>query len=394
MKNIDTIISELNILGFDKLHPSIPLRDIKILKNISNLMSNDSYITENQGNLVLKILKENLEYLDKTNLDIASSLKFPNWSKKFRVNEKIRKVTIEELEKGKLSVKIEYSFDKEIKKVISFLNKHISSDGFFGNLKNQYYTLTEKNIVTIHDSLIPLKFTFSPHFIELYNKINEIDRIKIANQFEFSQFSKDRNDIFFDNELLDSDLLKIDRRLRYQYTYNPNLNEEFLEKLEYKIALRNLSKIYINSSSIDFDKLINTLYVLNRTKILLVFDEFKVSDCLYFMNKVKDYVATHNLENTTGIYFRFDNKDEGLKFNKMISDNKLNSKLNKDSKFVGVSNGKIPKFLLKTDWRPDAVISFTTSLRNNKTDVYCNDCDLIVYYTTMRPLISNVHEIL
>lgn len=394
MKNVDTIIGELNNLGFDKLHPSIPLRDIKILKNVSNLMSNDSYITENQGNLVLKILKENLEYLDKTNLDIATILKFPTWSKKFRVNEKIRKVTIEELEKGKLSIKIEYSFDKEIKKVISFLNKHISSDGFFGNLKNQYYTLTEKNIVTIHDTLTTLKFTFSPYFLELYNKINEIDRIKITNQFEFSQFSKDRNNIFDDNELLDSDLLKIDRRLRYQYSYTPNLDEKTLEKLEYKIALRNLSKIYINTFLVDFDKLLNTLSILNRTKILMVFDEFKVSDCLHFMNKIKDYVVTHNLESTTGIYFRFDNKDDGLKFNKMVTDNKLNSKLNKDSKFVGVSNGKIPKFLLKTDWYPDAVISFTSSLRNNKTDVYCNDCDLIVYYTTMKPLISNVHEIL
>ncbi|NBP59416.1 hypothetical protein EBU71_23240, partial [bacterium] len=92
MKTIDKIVNELVNMGLNNVHPSVPLRDLKILKNINGMMYNNSYITEPQGNLVIKILKENLEYIDNNELDIASNLKFPSWEKPFRKVEKIRKV--------------------------------------------------------------------------------------------------------------------------------------------------------------------------------------------------------------------------------------------------------------------------------------------------------------
>lgn len=394
MKTIDDIMFELKNLGLNKLHPAVPLRDQKILKNISSLMTNQSYITETQGNLLIKILKENLEYLDNSTLDIANSIKFPSWSRQFRVHEKIRKVSIEQRERSQFFIKIEFNFDKEIKKAITFLTKTLGADRSLGNVKNTLYTLTEKNILTIYESLSPLKFTFSPDFLELYEKVKVINGSEFEKKFNFENIIKERSKIAKDVSSDESDLVKLDRRLLYQYNFNHNFDLKFQEKLEYKIAIRSQPKIFINSTKLKFKEIVNTIHALNRDKILLVFDDYRQTECILNLNLVKDLVIQNNMSNQTGIYFRFDNKGEGSIFNKIITENKLNSVLNENSKFAGISNGKLPKFLLKNDWYPEAVISFTNNLRSNRTEIYCNDCDLIVYYTPVKPLSVKCDEIL
>jgi hypothetical protein len=394
MKTIDKIISELVDKGLSNLHPSVPLRDVKILKNISNIMSNSFYITEAQGNLLIKILKENLEYLDTNELDIANNLKFPTWEKSFRQIEKIRKVDIEEKEKGKFFIKIEFNSVKEVRKTITLLNKKLEGDVFFGNPKLHYYHLFEKNLTVIHDTLEPLKFTFSPEFLELYEKVKAIDSEYVFNKFKFENFYKEKNQYIKKYEMLDSDLIILDRKLRYQYTYDQKFDENTQDSLEYKIANRIVSKIFVHDLHYTFNQLVDAIINLRRDKILFVFDNYDISNSLYRLKLINNYLLNNNLKNLTGIYFRFDNKGPGEEFNKIISENKLNKRLDDTTKFVGIDNGKIPKFMLKSDWYPDAVISFTNNLRSNKSEVYCNDCDLVVYYTSTKPLMIKSNEIL
>jgi hypothetical protein len=394
MKTIDEIVTDLKNIGFGNLHPSVPPRDVKILKNISSLMLTNSYITESQGNLLIKILKENLEYIDTPLLEIASNLKTPSWKHNFRVSEKIRKICIVKRDLGDFIIKIEYNFDKEIKKAISFLNKTIGGDGFSGGLKYQNYALTEKNLVTIYDCLVPLKFTFSSDFLDLYKKIKNINLKEFEEKFYFDNFFDTKKQVILDKENFENDLIKLDRRLRYQYIFSGNFDEILRSSLDYKIANRLTSKVYLNQFKTNFSDLIGCLHRLKRDKILLVFDDYKGTDCVYFLNLIKDFVNRNNYNNHTGIYFRFDNKNDGITFNKLIAENKLNCVLDNNTKFAGISNGKLPKFLLKNDWYPDAVISFTNSLRSNRTEVYCNDCDLIVYYTPVKPLSIKCDEIL
>jgi hypothetical protein len=37
-------------------------------------------------------------------------------------------------------------------------------------------------------------------------------------------------------------------------------------------------------------------------------------------------------------------------------------------------------------WQAQSVVSFTNNFKNNKTSVYCNNIDLIVYYNDKAPL--------
>lgn len=390
MITVDKLIEELKNHNFDTFKDSVPLRDIKILKNIASLMLTTSYITENQGKLLIKILKENQKFLSSINSSIETVVNFPTWDKGFRVQEKIRTVSIEKTKNSNFDIKIRYSFDKEVKKAISFLNKKIGYEGFHGDSNSQEYSLLEKNILVIHEVLKPLKFAFSEEFLDLYEKITSIDKNKVLCDFNFKNLFHDKISKYDNSLINETPLIILDRKIQYQYRFSQNFEEHVKNSLAYKIANREESKIFIPQYKYSINDIFKSLKDLKRDKILLIFDENLITECLKTLKNLEQIL----IDKKVGIYFRFDNKNEGLEFNQLISKNHYNQQLNDDTDIVGISNGKIPKFMLKNSWYPNAVITVTNSLRNNRSDVYCNDCDLIVYYTLVKPLITKINEIL
>jgi hypothetical protein len=393
MNNVDDILNLLKTQGIDTLDSNIPNRDKKILKNIANLISSQTYITENQGKLLVKILKENFNYIIHLDQKIKDILDNPSWSKDFRRIIRIREVSVSTELKGVSSIKVNFSFDKETKKIVEKLNKLINSDLHFIHEKSYHYTYTEKNIITIYELLQPSNFTFSEDFIEIYEKIKSINLDEAKQKLSFENFyhtvSGSITDTLFKN--IDNDpLLILDRKIRYQYEFNHNFDPRLTESLCYKIASRQNNKIFINDLKVNFNHLVDSLNTLKREKILVIFDEYKITDCIKILELLKKSFD----KNHVGIYFRFDNKNEGTTFNQLITKFEYNKKLDANTQLVGLSNGKLPKFVLKSNWYPDAVISFTNSFRNNRTDLYCSNCDLIIYYTELKPLIAKCDEIL
>jgi hypothetical protein len=49
--------------------------------------------------------------------------------------------------------------------------------------------------------------------------------------------------------------------------------------------------------------------------------------------------------------------------------------------------------MLKSSWYPASVISFSTNFKNNKTSIYCDSTDLIIYYTNKQPLGGGIDAI-
>ncbi|NBU68695.1 MAG: hypothetical protein EBS49_03600 [Verrucomicrobia bacterium] len=394
MNTVDDLIYSLKQIGFDNINSSIPLKDRKILKNISSMMTKDLYITESQSNLVLKILKENQEHLGNFKDSVLELLAMPMWKKEFRVNEKIRQISLKYSKNEEAQILVEFSFDKEIKKILSIINSQLKYEKHDLNNKGYIYSLSEKNIVTLYDQLSPLKFKFSDDFLELYEKISKLDLKQVQEKFEFDHLYKSKLEP--NNHKIDTtnQLIVLDQKIRYQYNFNGEFDENIKNSLEYKIANRVQNKVFINSNIVNFNTLLTALSNLSRNRILIIFDDFSPINSIHSIEKLIKFLESNIQEYNTGIYFRFDNKQEGLAFNKIISQYSLNKKLDNDTDIVGIGNGKLPKFMLHSSWYPDAVISFTNSLRNNKCDVYCNDCDLIIYHLPVKPLISNVHEIL
>jgi hypothetical protein len=389
---VDDVIFELDNYGVEKLNQAVPHRDRRILENMPVLLRSDSYITESQANLILKILKTNLEYLNFIGPSLIDVIKNPTWRKKFKTLDIIRQVSIFQAPNKDFLIDVHFNYDIELIKILKGLEKIAQIDKSHNEKKHIFFALEESACVNIHKILKPLNFEFSEDFLEILEKIQNLDLAATQEKILFENLYKTKIKKFFDDVVNDK-LLILDKKISYQYNFLAEFEESTKSTISYKIANRTTNKIFIDKNKIDLLEIIQSLRSLKRQKILFVFDEYKPTDCIDGINNIKFVSEKLNL-NDIGIYFRFNNKNQGTIFNKIIAENNFNNRLSNNTEIVGISNGKVPKFMIKTDWYPDAVISLTNHFRNNRSQVYCNACDLIVYYTDILPLSAKAYAIL
>jgi len=393
MLTIDQLLIKIEANGFENLSAAIPVRDRRILKNLSRLIKIPSFITESQGRLLIKILQENLESLNFIGHDLIPSLKIPSWSKQFKTVSVIKRINIVKGEDNTPLIDIEFTFNKEVKKILSELGK--SLDGSYGVVSGHHnrFLLTEKNLFKLVNALKKFHFDKSVQVQTLYDEIALIDKDKYEKMFNIEELHHSflKTLLIEDIGTTENSLLLEDRKLRFQYNVTSGIVKD--ESLVNKIATRKNNKIFINSVDYKLEDVARAIRQLKRVPVLFIFDEYNVKSCLENLTLVKNALDAMQITPNVGVYFRFDNEGQGEEFNKLVSEFGYNKQLDADNKISVISNGKLPKFFLKNSWYPKAVISFSNQLRNNKTSVYCNECDLIVYYNTVMPVIGTVDAI-
>jgi hypothetical protein len=396
MITIDEILFKIELHGVDALGPSVPFKDKKILKNLCKLIKLPSYITENQSKLLIKILQENMESLNFIGTELIPSLRSPSWSKNFKILEVSKTVNIVKTFDNEFLIDIEFSSNKNIKRDVTQLQKELEGTFFDANGRHYRSPLTEKNLFKTVQLAKKYDFEISPQILKLYGEICEIDQdfVKAAFNIQLTDNKKMKEMVSDDIGLLTTDnyVFLQDRKIAYQYTIHekrPKIQENSLIS---KIAHRKNNKIFINKTT-DFKDLLSAIKDLKRNPLLLVFDEYNTRNCIENIKLLKNTLDELGVTTNVGIYFRFPNESDGLVFNQLIAEYGYNKALDLDNEISVISNGKIPKFFLKTEWYPKATITFSNQLRNNKTSVYCNECDLIVYYNTTVPVSGNIDVI-
>jgi serine kinase of HPr protein (carbohydrate metabolism regulator) len=87
------------------------------------------------------------------------------------------------------------------------------------------------------------------------------------------------------------------------------------------------------------------------------------------------------------VFFRLKNEQKDFnEFNQYIKDNHLNNYIDSKTKIVFISRTRIPKPLLKADWKPSTAI-ITSNHDFGKLSAYLNDFSTVYYYNnsiTMR----------
>lgn len=381
MITIDSILAELAQQGIDKLSNHIPNRDKKILISLSKQIAVGQFLTENQSTLLLKIFRENKEFIPEPYKDILDT---PTWSRPFRVIEQFRRVGMTKDHDGKLLV--EFTYNKRLRQQISDLSKQLDGQLLALNSKQYSVPLTEKNLYHVVKTFKNQNFEIDPVVMGFYEEISKIlstdedmfDVFNLPNKNITSAVIEDVGDITPDNIILLND-----RRHRFQYSIFPK-NPEI--SLENSLANRPSTKIWIDSTTTTFAEVITALQKLNRLPVLLVFNGHDSKECLQNLKKVTNSLK-NTIDSNVGIYFRFDNvTDNNKEFNQTINQLGYNTPLNEKTSVAGIANNKLPKFLIKTPWYPMSVITFTNNFKSNKTSVYCDAVDLIVYYNDKRPL--------
>jgi hypothetical protein len=254
--------------------------------------------------------------------------------------------------------------------------------------------LTEENIQLIVNGFFKDGFEIDEKIQLFYQEIEEIKTTSI-NPFNIYQLSNEKiKKAVIDSmgtDYLTNTLFLQDRKIRYQYQNTEKIPENSLID---KIANRPNRKIFVDSSSIDFNSLITSLISLDRFPLLVIFDGHHAAKDKKSLKLVQSAVSSLNIPKDIGIYFRYNKEDDSERFNQDIADLSYNKVLSPTTQIAGISNSKIPKFMIKDGWKPRTVVSFTNSFKANKSYIYCSDVDLIVYYNNTQPLDKDVHAIM
>ena len=384
MITTDVLLIELFQQGIEKLSGGIPGRDKKILISLARQIISGNFLTENQSNLLVKILKENVQHLSTVDTNRLSAIESPTWTKQFRVIDQVRRIYIN---KDAEKLLVEFTYSKKLRQLIGELNKQL--EGQMAAIGSKQYTipLTEKNIYNVVNTFKPYGFNIDDTVMGFYNDISKFLK---SNNTQFDIFSMTNEKLLMAvksevTDISDDNLVLLnDRRLKFQYSIYSKDSEVSLKN---SLANRPSTRVWIDSKTTTLNDLISALKDLNRLPMLVIFNGHESKECLQNLKRLSTSLNNNSIESNIGIYFRFDNvNDNNKEFNNTVSQLEYNSVLGEHTAIAGIANNKLPKFLLKSSWYPKSVITFSNSFKNNKTATYCDAVDLIVYYNEKQPL--------
>lgn len=384
MITVDNLLLQIVNFTSPTIEEQIQSKDSRVLRSLASSVMSHVFITENQGNLLLKILRENQKKMTFFSDEISEVLKSPNWSKSFRQVEQVKKLYLSKNEDNEPSIHIEFTFNSEIRKVLQNLTK--KTENLIQESPGKIFIadLTEQNIVTLVEALAPFEFDIVDSIKNHYTTIKSWSKTDYTSQFFLTSMTNQNFHKAITADLgietpLDQNIIN-DRSVRYQYLTETAKNPG--ENLTEYMANRPTTKIWVDKNQHTLSAVLASLISLKRLPVLFVFDNMvneKYCQNLELLSKSLDEVG---LTTDIGIYFRLPSDDLGKRFNGLIAEKEYNCRLDNTLKVAAVMGGKIPKFFLTSPWRPMSVIALDTKmgLRHGKTSVYTNCCDLIIEY--------------
>ena len=390
MITVDQLLLKIIQLTNPTIEELLDKKDARVLRSIGSIVSGPNFITENQSNLLVKILQTNKDKIVSVSDELADALLFPSWSKVFRKIDPVKKMYISSNTDENLQIILDFTYSSSIRKKLQDLSKRVSGLCATAPGKTFVADLTEQNIVTLVDELGPLEFVIEEKLQDFYKIIKSWSEEDIKNQFLLTtithpNFQKQITADLGTETEIDEHVIN-DRSMRYQYFHKKS--EKIPENLVEIIANRTTPRVWINKKETSIDEILKSLVHLKRFPILAVFDSYNIKNSLDDLKNLTESLENIGIYNNVGIYFRLSNDAAGKEFNQYIAEKQLNCNLDNETKVVGVQSGKIPKFLLKTDWKPMSVISIGSPLRHSKTSAYANSCDLIISYTDTQPIVE------
>ena len=370
----------------------IPTKDKRILLSLFNQMDKGHFLTENQSKLLVKIFVENQPVLEKIETNFDSVIKNNLWSQAFRTIQRIRKISLPA--NPKETILVEFTYDKRIKEKLIGLNS--KTDGAIAAVGAKSYSLmlTEKNVYTLVSTFLKDDFEIEGKIMDFYL---EIEKIMRGQKKPFDIFLNE-NEILkkhLENDIgsltAENKILIHDRKIRYQYDFFEKIGNFSLAE---KIATRKSPKIYIDPKQYLFSDLVNALSQLKRLPMLCVFEGHDPKINKKSLDLIKNSESSNKVIGNVGVYFRFDSNTDKANFNASVSEFGYNKLLDDDITLVGIANNKLPKFMVKMGWKPESIISFTNTFKENKSYCYLRSVDLIIYYTDKIPFTKDINVIL
>ena len=158
MITVDHLLLKIVNFTGPTIEEIMPSRDSRVLRSLATAVGTHYFITESQSKLLLKILKEHKEKIVENCEDLVHVLELPTWSKNFRKVEQVKKFFIGKNSSDDLTLFVEFTFSANFRKIIQNNAKHIEALVMVAPGKSYQADLTEKNVITLCDLLLPLEF--------------------------------------------------------------------------------------------------------------------------------------------------------------------------------------------------------------------------------------------
>ena len=382
MMTIDTLLLDIVNSTTFPIEKFLSTKDAKVLRDLATIVNSHYYLTENQGNLIIKILRENTKKLSIFSEKITESLTTPLWSRDFRQIRQVRKFHIGKTDDDTSQLIVEFTFNAEVRRILQEMSKKINQLIMIENGKKYIAPLTEKNIELLVDILTPHNFEIDELIQSHYKIIKSWSKSEVEHQFlltniEHKNFQKAITDDLGIETSIDQHIIN-DRSMRYQYFIEHTKNHG--ESLTEYLANRSKPRIWVDKNQSTMSEVIASVVALKRLPLLVVFDTLANNKYLENIKILSDALEENGIFDKIGVYFRLTNDDTGKQFNQYIADKSYNYQLDNATSVACVMSGKLPKFFLKNAWKPMSVIALDSrmGMRHGKTAVYSNCCDLIV----------------
>ena len=385
-----------------KLNIRIDAQDVKLIVSLGKQVSRKIPLTDRQLDLSLKKIEKYRLGLEKCDVDVDEILTLKTLKWPLRVIDRTQSIWIEtDTETKKPVIMVKYVFSKKFAEIWAKIEEKLGSYKYADKGVKQV-TYTERNLYHIVKGLESLNFDVNEEIQEICEKIEKI----LENPDSFAPYldytegqlvlknANSKCEQEFLKKVENFDQEKILEYVDYAKSLGISLKSQNLLKkiseisensLAKKIAFEFSSRYRVNPANYSFEDLVSTVDVLNQWPLIVVIEENK--DVFDTVRSMVETFSKYVPKDKMNVFFRLKNEQtDHLQFNQFVKDNHLNNYIDSTTKVVFILRTRIPKPLLKADWRPTTAV-ITSSHDFGRMAAYLNDFSTVYYYNnsiTMR----------
>ena len=395
-----TIEDTLEILagGFPRrINIRLDTADIRLLTSLKKQLAQKIPLTDRQLDLSLKKIEKYRANLEKCNVDVDHILTVKPLKWPLRVIDRTQSVEIEtDTTTNKPMIVVKYVFSKKFAEFWAKIEEHTNTyNRTDRGVKKIPYS--EKCLYLVVQGLVKMNFTISSEVLEIYEKIEKI----LENPENFVPYVDYVEDTVVLKNLNSKCESAIIEKFGTRYTCSIFEYVDYAKSLGVTLKTQNLikylseispsvltKKISIESSTryrlypenYSIEELFSAVNTFNQWPLVIVVEEN--DQVLSIVSKMVNELSNIIPKEKINVFFRLKNEQpEYEKFNQFIKDNSLNNYIDSTTKVVFISRGRIPKPLLKADWKPTTAI-ITSNHDFGRMSAYLNDFSTVYYYNS------------
>ena len=365
-----------------------------LIKSIGKQTASGLALTDRQLDLSLKKIKKYKENLEKNNIDVdtvllTTPLRFP-----LREIDRSQTISVgvNDHNKPVIFVKSPRSknFSEKWQKIQDLL---IGECHEHGTVKE--VPLNETNAMTVVSNFQNLDFDISDDLMEIYREIEKI----LENPTNFAPYLDLENDQVILKNANKNCIAHVDTVIPEETKNNflqyiaslkncgfYHKDHKIVEKIEKlspselvtNVLVNTATRFRLNPEQHSAEKLVELIDAVGQWPILvLVDDDHKAYEQVTeIYNQAVKKISSQDIT----VFFRVDNgQKNSQEFAQFVKDNHLNNYIGSNTKVVFIAKNKIPKPLLKADWKPVTAVMMSNH-DFGKTSAFLDDMSVVYYY--------------